>query len=166
MSKLTVLVYPDPRLRKKALPVEVFDTKLAQFVDDMFAIMYDDDGVGLAATQVNIQQRVLVADPQQNGGRQPFYMINPVIVEKEGVFTWQEGCLSVPGTYDFVERANKIKVEYQDKTGAKQSMDAEAYLAVIIQHEMDHLDCKLFIDYLSVIKRERARKKILSKDKS
>jgi peptide deformylase len=163
MTKLTVLTYPDPRLRKKALLVAVFDEKLSVLIDDLFETMYADEGVGLAATQANIQQRVLVADPQNNG-RQPFYMVNPLIVEKEGIFSWQEGCLSVPGTYEYVDRANKIKVAYQDKLGVTQVMEAEGYIAVIIQHEIDHLDGKLFIDYLSLIKRERARKRILNRE--
>lgn len=163
MTTFTVLTYPDPRLRKKALSVTAFDQRLAVLIDDLFETMYTDEGVGLAANQVNIQQRVLVADPQQQNGRQPFHMVNPVIVAKEGVFSWQEGCLSVPGTYEKVERAERITVEYQDKTGAAQQMQAEGFIAVIIQHEIDHLDGKLFIDYLSLTKRERARKRIINR---
>lgn len=160
MTKLTVLQYPDPRLRKKANKVEVFDDKLAALIDDLFETMYKDNGVGFAATQANIQQSVFVADPQENGNKQPFYMINPRIINKTGEIKWQEGCLSVPSAYEYVKRANHIKVEYQDKTGAEFVMEAKDYLAVIIQHESDHLDGKLFIDYLSSIKRDRVRRKI------
>jgi len=163
MTKLAVLTYPDPRLRKKALPVVTFDAKLAMFIDDLFETMYADEGVGLAATQVNVQQRVLVADPQRDDSSQPFYMVNPEIMAKEGLFSWQEGCLSVPGTYEKIDRANHITVHYQDKTGTSQQMEAEGFIAVIIQHEIDHLDGKLFIDYLSLTKRERARKRILNR---
>lgn len=160
MARLDLLKYPDPRLRKKAKEVEVFDAHLDKLINDLYETMYLDQGVGLAATQADIQQRVFVADPQENGGKQPFYMVNPRIVEKSGELKWQEGCLSVPYAYEYVKRANKIKVEYQDKTGQQLEMEVEGYIAVIIQHETDHLDGKLFIDLLSALKRDRVRRKI------
>lgn len=160
MAKLDLLKYPDPRLRKKAKKIEAFDQNLEQLINDLYETMYLDNGVGLAATQANIQQRVFVADPQENGEKQPFYMINPEIVEKSGELKWQEGCLSVPYAYEYVKRANKIKVKYQDKTGQHLEMEVEGFVAVIIQHESDHLDGKLFIDHLSAVKRDRVRRKI------
>ena len=161
MAKLDLLKYPDPRLRKKANKVAVFDEPLEHLINNLFETMYLDQGVGLAATQANIQQRVFVADPQENGGKQPFYMINPEIIEKSGELKWQEGCLSVPYAYEYVKRANKVKVTYQDKTGQTLTMNAEGYIAVIIQHESDHLDGKLFIDLLSMVKRDKIRRKLM-----
>jgi peptide deformylase len=165
MSLLKVLKYPDPRLRNKAKPVESFDGKLSEIVDDMFETMYTDNGVGLAATQVAINMRIFVADPQDDSGQKPFHLINPEITLAEGHFKHQEGCLSVPGIYEKVERANHIIVKAFDKNGEVIEMEKEGFHAVIIQHELDHLNGKLFIDYLSPIKRERARKALAKENK-
>lgn len=161
MAILPILSYPDPRLRKKAKPVEVFDAALSTLLDNLFETMYGDNGVGLAATQVNIHLRVLTADPMENDGRQPFYLINPEIIAREGTMESPEGCLSVPGAYDKVKRSQRIKVRAFDKEGKAFEMEAENFHAAIIQHEIDHLDGILFIDHLSSIKRDRVRKHLL-----
>lgn len=158
MTKLTVLAHPDPRLRTKAKPVEAFNVELAQLIDDMFETMYADNGVGLAATQVNVHLQILVADTKEDGTKQPFYLINPKLLEKEGEVRSPEGCLSVPGIYADVKRAEKIKISYQDKEGNAHELIAEGFMAIVIQHEMDHLVGRLFIDYLSAAKREKVRK--------
>lgn len=165
MAVLPILAYPDPRLRKKAQCVEIFDASLSRLLDDLFETMYDDKGVGLAATQVDIHLRVLTADPMENDARQPFYLINPEIIAREGTMQSSEGCLSVPGAYDKVKRSQRLKVRAQDKEGKFFEMDAEGFHAAIIQHEMDHLDGILFIDHLSSIKRERVRKHLLELSK-
>lgn len=165
MAVLPILSYPDPRLRKKALPVKLFDASLAHLIDNLFETMYDDNGVGLAATQTNIHLRVLTADPMEDNGHQPFYLVNPEIIEREGTMESPEGCLSVPGAYDKITRSHRVKVRAQDKHGAMIEMDESGYRAAIIQHEIDHLDGKLFIDYLSSIKRERVRKHIVELNK-
>lgn len=162
MAVLPILTYPDPRLRKKAQPVEVFDETLERLLDDLFETMYSDKGVGLAATQVNSQLRVLTADPMENNEHQPFYLINPEIIHREGEMLSPEGCLSVPGAYDKVLRSHYIKVRAQDKTGKMIEMEARDFPAAIIQHEIDHLDGKLFIDRLSNIRRERVIKHLLA----
>lgn len=158
MAVLTVLSYPDPRLRKKAKPIEVFDNTLACLIDDLFETMYADNGVGLAATQVNVQWRVLTVDPMENNGHQPFYLVNPEIIMREGTMESPEGCLSVPETYDKITRSQHIKVRAFDKDGKSFEMEASNFKAAVIQHEIDHLDGKLFIDYLSTVKKERVRK--------
>jgi peptide deformylase len=167
MAILPILSYPHPHLRKKAKPVEVFDANLAQLIEDLFETMYADEGVGLAATQVDIHWRVLTVDPMENNGRQPFYLVNPEIIERESTMLSPEGCLSVPGAYDKITRSQRIKVRAVDKYGKAFEIDESGYRAAIIQHEMDHLDGKLFIDYLSSMKRERVRKHIaeLSQEK-
>lgn len=165
MAVLPILAYPDPRLRKKAKAVEVFDAALSSLLDDLFETMYDDNGVGLAATQVNIHLRVLTVDPMENDGRQPFYLINPEIIARDGSMESPEGCLSVPGAYDKVNRSQRVKVRAQDKEGKVFEMDAEGFHAAIIQHEIDHLNGILFIDHLSSIKRERVRKHLLELSK-
>lgn len=165
MAVLPILAYPDPRLRKKAKPIEVFDAALSSMIDDLFETMYDDKGVGLAATQVNIHLRVLTVDPMENGGRQPFYLINPEIIARDGVMDSPEGCLSVPGAYDKVKRSQRVKVRAQDKQGETFEMELEDFHAAIIQHEIDHLNGVLFIDHLSSIKRERVRKHLLELSK-
>ena len=167
MAVLPILTYPDPRLRKKAKPIEVFDAALSSLLDDLFETMYDDNGVGLAATQVNIHLRVLTVDPMENDGHQPFYLINPEIIARDGSMDSPEGCLSVPGAYDKVKRSQRVKVRAQDKEGKVFEMEAEGFHAAIIQHEIDHLNGILFIDHLSSIKRERVRKHLLeiSKEK-
>jgi peptide deformylase len=160
MPKLKILEFPDPRLRTKATPVEVVDDELRAFIGDMFETMYEAPGIGLAATQVDVHKRLLVADVSIDKDT-PFVLINPEILEKDGVTFTDEGCLSVPGYYEEVERAEHIKVRFLDRDGEEVELDAEGLLAVCIQHEMDHLDGKLFVDYLSEAKRTRIRKKLL-----
>jgi peptide deformylase len=159
MPKLEVLHFPDPRLRKKAIPIEIIDSNIRILAEDMLETMYDEVGIGLAATQVNIQKRIIVIDVSEDRD-QPRVLINPKIVSSEGIEQMQEGCLSVPGYYDDVERAEKIKYSYLTEEGALIEEDADGLLSVCIQHEIDHLDGKLFIDYLSPLKRQRLLKKI------
>ena len=160
MAKLKILEFPDPRLRTKATPVEAVDDALRTLIADMLETMYAAPGIGLAATQVDVHKRLLVADvsPDQS---EPYAFINPEILEKDGVIVSDEGCLSVPGYYEEVERAEHIRLRYLDGNGDEQEMEAEGLLAVCIQHEIDHLDGKLFVDYLSEAKRQRIRKKLL-----
>jgi peptide deformylase len=159
MAKLKILEFPDPRLRTKATPVEVVDDELRRLIDDMFETMYEAPGIGLAATQVDVHKRLLVADVSPDKP-EPHVLINPEIIEKDGVTFTDEGCLSVPGYYEEVERAEHIRVRFLDRQGETQEMEAAGLLAVCIQHEMDHLDGKLFVDYLSETKRQRIRKKL------
>lgn len=163
MTKLRILEFPDPRLRKKAAPVEVVDDALRQLIDDMFETMYEAPGIGLAATQVDVHRRLLVADVSQDK-TEPLVLINPQILEKDGSAVTEEGCLSVPGYYEEVERAEHIKVRYLDRDGNEQESEFEGLLAVCVQHEMDHLEGRLFVDYLSEVKRQRIRKR-LEKDR-
>ncbi len=163
MAKLTILEYPDPRLRTRAVPVAVFDQALGQLAEDMLETMYNAKGVGLAATQVNVHKRLLVLDISEERN-QPRVLVNPRLAELVDKSVNQEGCLSVPGVFEDVERARRIRVDYQDAHGARQEFHAEGLLAVCIQHEIDHLEGKLFVDYLSELKRERIRKK-LEKDR-
>ena len=163
MAKLKILEFPDPRLRKKAQPVEVVDDALRNTIDDMFETMYSAPGIGLAATQVDIHRRFLVADVSSDQ-TEPKVFINPVIVEKDGVTMTEEGCLSVPGYYEEVKRADTIRVKYLDRTGAPVEEELDGLLAVCVQHEIDHLDGKLFVDYISEAKRTRIRKR-LEKDR-
>jgi len=160
MAKLTILEFPDPRLRTKAAPVESVDDELNSLIEDMFETMYEAPGIGLAATQVDVHMRLLVADVSPDSSN-PQALINPVIIEKDGVTVTEEGCLSVPGYYEEVERAEHIRVRFLDRHGDDVEMDAEGLLAVCIQHEMDHLDGKLFVDYLSEAKRQRIRKRLV-----
>ena len=159
MAILTILEYPDPRLRTKAQPVTVFDAELKHFVTDMFETMYAAPGVGLAATQVDVHKQLLVADMSENSD-QPLVLINPRIVEKDGVQVFQEGCLSFPGIYADVERALHVKVAAQDVEGHTIERDFEGPLAVCIQHEMDHLIGKVFVDHLSAFKRTLLLKRL------
>lgn len=159
MAKLKILEFPDPRLRKKAVPVEGVDDALRELIRDLFETMYDAPGIGLAATQVDVHKRLLVADVSSDKS-EPHALINPEIVEKDGVTVTEEGCLSVPGYYESVERADHIRVRFLDRNGQAVEMEAEGLLAVCIQHEIDHLDGKLFVDYLSEAKRQRIRKKL------
>lgn len=159
MSKLTILEFPDPRLRTRAVPVEVFDDALRQLAADMLETMYAAPGVGLAATQVNVHRRLLVADCS-DGHDDPRVIVNPEILAKEGTAIGEEGCLSVPGIFDEVERAQRVRVRAQDLDGKTVEFEAQGLLAVCIQHEIDHLDGKLFVDYLSEMKRQRIRKKL------
>lgn len=159
MSLLPILEYPDPRLRTKAQPVTVFDDALQTLIDDMFATMYDAPGIGLAASQVNVHKQLLVLDVSEEKN-EPMVLINPKIVASVGSQTYQEGCLSVPGIFADVDRADTITVESLDRHGKPQNFQADDLLAICIQHEMDHLIGKLFVDYLSPLKRELVRKKL------
>jgi peptide deformylase len=164
MARLAILEYPDPRLRIRAEPVTKFDAEVQQLVADMFETMYAAPGIGLAATQVNVHKRILVCDVAAEG-KQPYCLINPEIVSAEGKTSAEEGCLSVPEFYDYVERAASIRVRAFDPQGRQFEFDAEGLLAVCIQHEIDHLEGKLFVDYLSELKRERLKKKASKKAK-
>lgn len=159
MSLLQILHYPDSRLRTKAKPVDVVDDGIRRLIDDLLETMYDAPGVGLAATQVNVHKRVLVVDVSENRD-DPHAFVNPVIEFAEGTQQREEGCLSVPGFYEPVERAEHIRVAALDKEGKPFTLEAEGLLAVCIQHECDHLDGKLFVDYLSGLKRQRIKKKL------
>lgn len=159
MAILNILHYPDPRLREKALPVENVDGEVKQLVSDMFETMYDAPGIGLAATQANVQKRIIVIDVSEDKS-QPLCFINPEILESDGEEVMEEGCLSVPGIYEKVKRADKIKVRALDREGKQFELEAEGILSTCIQHEMDHLEGKLFVDYLSELKRQRIRKKL------
>ncbi len=159
MALLTILEFPDPRLRTKAIPVASVDDALRRLVDDMIETMYAANGVGLAATQVNVHQRLVVIDvsEERNAAR---VFINPEIIAREGVEVTEEGCLSVPGTYDQVQRAERVTARALDRDGKPFTLEADGLLAVCIQHELDHLEGKLFVDYLSDLKRTRIRKKL------
>lgn len=159
MAILKILEFPDPRLRKKAVPVDALDDDLRRLIDDMFETMYAAPGIGLAATQVDVHRRVLVADVSVEKDS-PRVLVNPEILEKDGVAVTEEGCLSVPGYYEEVERAQHVKVRYLDRDGTAREEDLEGLLAVCVQHEIDHLDGKLFVDYLSEAKRQRIRKRL------
>jgi peptide deformylase len=159
MAIRTILEFPDQRLRTRAQPVTVFDSELGTLVDDMFETMYAAPGIGLAASQVDVHKRVLVIDISE-ARNEPQVFINPEILAREGVAENEEGCLSVPGIFDQVERAEKIRVRAQGRTGVSFERDYTGMLAVCIQHEMDHLEGKLFVDYLSDLKRQRIRKKL------
>ncbi len=159
MAKREILHFPDPRLRNLARPVEEVDDEIRQLVDDMFETMYDAPGIGLAAIQINVAKRVIVVDVSEDKS-EPLCFINPEILEKEGEETMDEGCLSVPEIYETVTRAEKIRVRALDREGESFEMDADGLLAVCIQHEIDHLEGKLFVDYLSNLKRQRIRKKL------
>ncbi len=159
MALLQILHFPDPRLRLKAEPVETVDDEIRRIVDDMFETMYAAPGIGLAATQVNIQKRIIVIDVSEDKD-QPICLINPEILERDGEEEMEEGCLSVPGFYETVRRARHVKVRALDRDGQPFEIEDDGLLAVCIQHEIDHLDGKLFVDYLSSLKRERIRKKL------
>ena len=163
MAKLKILEFPDPKLRIKAQPVEAVDNALRSLIDDMFETMYDAPGIGLAATQVDVHRRLLVVDVSTEKD-DPRVLINPEIVEKDGVEVTEEGCLSVPGYFEEVTRAEHVKVRYLDRDGNQQEEDFDGLLAVCVQHEIDHLDGRLFVDYLSEAKRQRIRKR-LAKDR-
>ena len=159
MAKLKILEFPDPRLRTKATPVKAVDDSVRVLIEDMFETMYAAPGIGLAATQVDVHKRLLVTDVSADKS-EPHVLINPEILEKDGVTVTDEGCLSVPGYYEEVERAEHIRVRFLDRAGEETEMEANGLLAVCIQHEIDHLDGKLFVDYLSEAKRLRIRKKL------
>jgi peptide deformylase len=159
MTRLTILEFPDPRLRTRAAPVAAVDGPLRELIDDMLETMYAAKGIGLAATQVDVHKRVLVTDVSE-GRNEPRAFINPEILSRDGVETSQEGCLSVPGYYDDVERAARVRVRALDRDGKVVEEDLDGLLAICMQHEIDHLDGKLFVDYLSEMKRQRVRKKL------
>ena len=159
MSILQILEYPDPRLRTKAKPVAVVDDKIERLVDDMLETMYAAPGIGLAATQVNVHQRVVVIDISQNRDDGHVF-INPTLSVAGPKLETEEGCLSVPGYYEPVTRYESVQVTAQNRAGDSLELKAEGLLAVCIQHECDHLDGKLFVDYLSSLKRSRIRKKL------
>jgi peptide deformylase len=163
MALLTILEYPDPKLRKKALPVAVVDGSARALVDNMLETMYAAPGIGLAANQVNVQLRVIVIDISEEKNA-PLVFINPEILSTSGKEEMDEGCLSVPGVFEKVSRAEKVKVKALGRDGVEFELEAEGLLAVCIQHEVDHLEGKLFVDYLSSLKRMRAKKK-LEKDR-
>ena len=158
MAIRDILHFPDPRLRNRAEPVDRVDDDVRRLVDDMLETMYAAPGIGLAAIQVNVPKRVITIDISEHRD-QPLCLINPEILELSGNVETEEGCLSVPGIYDFVERAEWIRARALNRDGEPFEFEAEGLLAVCIQHEIDHLDGKLFVDYLSQLKRQRIRKK-------
>jgi len=159
LSILTILEFPDERLRKKAAVVKTVDDKIKKLVDDMLETMYESKGVGLAATQVDVHQRIIVIDVSEEKN-DPLFLINPEILEKDGIKESEEGCLSVPGFYEKVNRAEHIRVKALNRDGQSFEFDARDLLAVCVQHEMDHLNGKLFVDYISSLKRQRIKKKL------
>jgi len=162
MALLPILEFPDPRLRTKAVPVDaaqLSEPSFQQLFDDMFETMYEAPGIGLAASQVDVHQRFMVIDVTEDKSR-PLVFVNPQISAREGEQVYQEGCLSVPGIYADVTRSDVITVQALDRHGQPFTLEADGVLAVCIQHEMDHLDGKLFVDYLSPLKREMVRKKL------
>ena len=161
MALFPILCYPDPRLHKLAKPVQTVDARIKTLVADMLETMYDAKGIGLAATQIDVHERLIVIDISEQRD-QPLVLINPAIVwNSADKHINEEGCLSVPGIYDNVERFDAVKVEHLDANGARQSVQADGMLAVCIQHEMDHLLGKVFVEYLSPLKRNRIKTKML-----
>lgn len=159
MAILNILHFPDPRLRNVAKPVEQVDDEIRALCDDMLETMYQAPGIGLAATQVDVAKRIVVIDVSEEKD-QPLCLINPEIIELDGVEEMEEGCLSVPGFYETVQRADRVTVRALDRDGNPFEISADELLAVCVQHEIDHLDGKLFVDYLSPLKRQRIRKKL------
>ena len=159
MTKLVILEYPDPRLRKKAEPVTAVDDAMRQLVDNLLETMYAANGVGLAATQVDVHKRLIVLDVSESRDA-PLVLINPEILAAEGEAVNEEGCLSVPGVYDKLSRATNIRVRALGRDGRAFEMDADGLLAVCIQHEIDHLEGKVFVDYLSELKRQLIRRRL------
>ncbi len=159
MAKLEILTFPDPRLRNRARPVREVDARIRKLADDMLETMYDAPGIGLAATQVGVDLQVIVVDVSEERN-QPLVLINPEVVAAEGEEESEEGCLSVPGFYEKVKRAERVKVKALDRDGRPLELELDGLLAVCVQHEIDHLQGKLFVDYLSRLKRERIRKKL------
>ncbi|MFP6829393.1 MAG: peptide deformylase [Gammaproteobacteria bacterium] len=164
MACLAILEYPDPRLRIRAAPVAAIDDDVRTLVADMLETMYTAPGIGLAATQVDIHKRILVLDVSEDRD-EPHCLINPKLLSQEGSVSYEEGCLSVPGVFEAVDRAERIRVRAQDEHGELREFDADGLLAICIQHEIDHLDGKLFVDYLSTLKRDRLKKKAVKKTK-
>jgi len=165
MALLNILHFPDERLRTIAQPVEEVNDEVRNLVEDMFETMYAAPGIGLAATQVNVHKRIIVIDISEEKD-QPICLINPEITERDGIQTYEEGCLSVPGFYENVERANAINVKALGKDGKEFQLRTDGLLAVCIQHEMDHLQGKLFVDYISEMKRSRIKKKLIKLQKN
>ena len=159
MALLEILHFPDPRLRKRAKPVETVDDEVRQLVDDMLETMYAAPGIGLAAIQVGVTRRVITIDVSDDRS-EPVVLINPELSDTQGSVSTEEGCLSVPGIYDQVDRAEQIRYRALDRDGNPYEAEADGLLAVCIQHEMDHLEGKLFVDYLSQLKRQRIRKRL------
>ena len=159
MTRLTILEYPDPRLRTRATPVAVVDGTVRRLIDDMLETMYAAKGIGLAATQVNVHRRLLVVDvsPDKN---EPHAFVNPEMMSRAETVRTEEGCLSVPGFFEEVQRAMRVRVRALDRDGKAFERDLDGLLGVCVQHEMDHLDGKLFVDYLSELKRWRIRRKL------
>ena len=164
MALLEILEFPDSRLRTKAKPVQNVDGRIAQLADDMLETMYAAPGIGLAASQVNVHQQLIVIDISEDKS-EPLILINPEIVTMDGIIETNEGCLSIPGFYEPVDRYLAVTVEAIDRNGRPFALDATELLAVCIQHEMDHLEGKLFVDYLSSTKRQMIRKKLLKQQK-
>jgi peptide deformylase len=159
MALLNILHFPDPRLRQIAQPIDEVTDEIRQLADDMLETMYEAPGIGLAATQVNVQKRILVMDISDDKS-EPMVLINPEILKAEGEREYQEGCLSVPEAYEMVTRADTVRVRALDKNGEPLEFDADGLLATCVQHEIDHLDGKLFVDHISNLKRQRIRKKL------
>jgi len=159
MAKLNILKYPDPRLRTVAKPLTEVTDATRVLIGDMLETMYAAPGIGLAATQVNVHERVIVIDISKEND-DPLVIINPDILQRDGIEVMEEGCLSVPGIYEKVERAETIRLRALDRDGKQYEMDADGLLAVCIQHEIDHLDGKVFVDYLSPLKQQRITKKL------
>lgn len=160
MAKLSILRYPDPRLHTVAKSVQAVDARIRKLVDDMAETMYAAPGIGLAATQVNVHERVIVIDISEDRSDLKV-LINPEIIEKSGDIEWEEGCLSVPGIYDKVHRAEKIRARALNREGETYEFDADGLLAVCVQHEIDHLAGKVFVEYLSRLKQTRIKTKLL-----
>ena len=158
MSRLDILHFPDPRLRRHAEPVEAVDDDVRRLIDDMLETMYDAPGIGLSAPQVDIARRVITIDVSEDRN-EPLCLVNPEILAESGEAETEEGCLSVPGIYEVVTRAETIRVGALDRDGRSFELEADGLLGVCIQHEIDHLDGRLFVDYLSRLKRQRIRKK-------
>ena len=158
MSRLDILHFPDPRLRRRAEPVNVVDDDVRRLIDDMLETMYDAPGIGLSAPQVNVAKRVITIDMSEDRNA-PLCLVNPEIRTVSGETETEEGCLSVPGVYELVTRPERVRVSALDRDGRSREIEAEGLLAVCIQHEIDHLDGLLFVDYLSRLKRQRIRKK-------
>ena len=164
MAILPILCFPDPRLHKVAQPVSAVDARIRTLIDDMFETMYDAPGIGLAASQVDVHKRFMVIDVTEDKSR-PLVFVNPVIGARQGEQVYQEGCLSVPGIYDGVERAGRVRVRALDEAGQAREIEADGLLAVCIQHEMDHLMGKVFVEYLSPLKRNRIKTKLIKQQK-
>jgi len=165
MAQLNILRYPDPRLHTVARPVAEIDARIARLVEDMLDTMYASDGIGLAATQVDVHERVIVIDVSESRDK-PLVLINPEITwRSEDLVMAEEGCLSVPSFYDSVQRHTRVNVRAQDRRGQPFDLEASELLAVCVQHEMDHLLGKVFVDYLSLLKRNRIRSKLLKRQR-